>query len=167
MMARHEGCSGQSAAALLRQFPIEGSSLGTSRWFSISAGRIAAFGELTEDMQPIHVDPAAVSLGPFGVQIAHGFLTLSLLTAMLSDVTRQHGITLVETGINYGFDRVRFLSPVPVESRIRGHFTILDLAQRTADEVKVRYGVSVEAEGQLKPVLTAGWIGIYRAKSEA
>ena len=99
-----------------------GQDIGTSRWFTVDQAMIDGFADVTHDHQFIHVDPAAAAQTPFGGTIAHGFLTLSLLSAMVYDaVPPIEGVTM---GVNYGFDRVRFVSPVKVDARVRGHFTL-------------------------------------------
>jgi acyl dehydratase len=103
------------------------------------------------------VDPErAVAETPFGGTIAHGFLTLSLLSAM-----GQEALPTLRNrtmGINYGLDRVRFLSPVPVDARVRGRFTLSDISMRSASQAMLRYQVTVEIEGVEKPALAAEWI---------
>src|SRR5580698_2579435 len=95
-----------------------GGEIGLSRWFTIDQKRIDAFAEITEDRQFIHVDPEAAKASPFGETIAHGFLTLSMLSALAMDALP--AIEGRAMGVNYGFEKLRFLSPVPVGARIRG-----------------------------------------------
>jgi len=104
-----------------------GQKVGTSRWYEMSAARIKAFADVTEDWQPIHLDDAAGVASPFGSTIAHGFLTLSLLSAMVYEMPALQGEAI---GVNYGFERVRFLSPVPTGARVRGHFTLAEISLR-------------------------------------
>jgi len=135
-----------------------GQDIGVSDWAVIDQDKIDAFADVTFDPYFIHVDPArAKTETQFGGTIAHGFLTLSMLSAMAYDALPDiKGRTV---GMNYGFDRVRFLSPVPSGSRIRGRFKIADV-QRKPGQVVVKYGVTVEIEGKDKPALAADWLTI-------
>ncbi|MDR9484934.1 MAG: MaoC family dehydratase [Sediminimonas sp.] len=134
-----------------------GQSLGSSRWFTVDQSMIDGFADITHDHQFIHVDPAAAAQTPFGGTIAHGFLTLSLLSAMVYDaVPTMEGVTM---GVNYGFDRVRFVSPVMVNARMRGHFTLAAFDEPGPDEVQTTLDVEVEIEGADKPALVARWLG--------
>jgi len=136
-----------------------GSEIGVSRWFEISQARINAFAEITEDMQFIHVDPEAAANTPFGGAVAHGFLTMSMLSAMGYDaVPRVEGAAL---GVNYGFDKVRFVAPVRAGSRIRGRFKLMALTQRGPREWQSRYAVEVEIDGGAKPALVAEWLSMF------
>lgn len=127
-----------------------------SRWMTVDQERIDAFAKVTEDELFIHVDPERAKATVFGGTIAHGFLTLSLLSAMAySALPRIEGAV---HGVNYGFDRVRFVRPVPSGSRLRGHFTLRAVTPRSAREWQSTYDVSVEVEGQQKPALAATWL---------
>jgi acyl dehydratase len=134
-----------------------GKEIGTSDWVLVSQEQIDRFAEATGDFQYIHVDPVrAAEETPFGGTIAHGFLTLSLLSKLAGDV-----IPSVEgrvMGINYGFERVRFLSPVRSGSRIRGRFTLESAAPRGERELLMRFAVTVEIENESKPALAADWL---------
>ena len=133
--------------------------LGTSRWFPVTQERIDQFADLTEDPQWIHIDPErAAKETPFGGTIAHGFLSLSLLSAMAMDVVP--GVQGTLMGINYGFDKVRFMNPVREGSKVRGKFTLLEVKQRSDKEWQLRHGVEVEIEGQDKPALIAEWLSL-------
>jgi acyl dehydratase len=127
-----------------------------SRWFVIDQARIDAFAEITEDRQFIHVDPQAARATPFGGPIAHGFLTLSMLSAMGMDALPE--ISGVAMGVNYGFDKLRFLSPVPVGARVRGSFKLTGAAPRTTREWLISVDVTVEIEGAPKPAPAAQWL---------
>jgi acyl dehydratase len=127
-----------------------------SRWMIVDQGRIDAFAKVTEDEQFIHVDVERAAATVFGGTVAHGFLTLSLLSAMAySALPRIEGAA---HGVNYGFDHVRFVRPVPSGSRVRGHFTLRAATLRSAREWRLTYGVSVEIEGAQKPALAATWL---------
>ena len=127
-----------------------------SHWFVVDQARIDAFATVTEDEQFIHIDPERASATPFGGTVAHGFLTLSLLSTMAySALPRIEGAA---HGVNYGFDRVRFLHPVRSGSRVRGRFTLLSVTARSASEWQMTYEVSVEIEGGQKPALAATWL---------
>lgn len=124
-----------------------------SRWFEMGQGRIDAFAAVTEDRQPIHLDPAAAER--FGGTIAHGFLTLSMLSAMAYDAyPEEAGLS-----VNYGFDRIRFLSPVPSGARIRGRFATALEEERAPGERTLHRDVTVEVAGAARPALVARWIG--------
>jgi len=134
-----------------------GQEVGVSSWKMIDQNRIDRFAAVTEDLQFIHVDPErALAETPFGSTIAHGFLTLSLLSAM-----GQEALPTIRNrvmGINYGLERVRFLSPVPVGARVRGRFTLSEVSMRSESQAMLRYQVTVEIEGAEKPALAAEWI---------
>ncbi len=135
-----------------------GQDVGVSDWALIDQKMINAFADVTYDPYFIHTDPErAKKETQLGGSIAHGFLTLSMLSAMAYDALPDiRGRTM---GMNYGFDRIRFLSPVPSGSRIRGRFKIADV-QRKPGQVVVKYAVTVEIEGQEKPALAAEWLTI-------
>lgn len=135
---------------------LVGKEMGVSSWYEIDQKRIDTFADVTEDWQFIHVDPDAAAKTPFGTTIAHGFLTLSMLSAMVYEMPVLEGVAM---GVNYGFDKVRFLSPVPVGSRIRGRFVLSKLDESKPGFVTSYTAVSVEIEGQDKPALAADWIG--------
>jgi acyl dehydratase len=136
-----------------------GKEVGVSKWFTIDQALITAFGELTQDEYFIHMDPArAAKETPFGGSIAHGFLTLSMLSAMAYDALPQvDGRTM---GMNYGFDKIRFISPVPAGSKVRAHFVVAEATAKSERELLVRYAVSIEIEGKPKPALAAEWLTI-------
>ena len=136
-----------------------GKNVGQSEWRSIDQQRIDGFAELTEDPQWIHTDPErAAKESPFGATIAHGFLSLSLLSAMALDVLPT--IKGQVMGINYGFDKVRFMNPVREGSKVRGSFTLLEVKRRSDNQWQLRHGVHVEIEGQKKPALIAEWLSL-------
>ncbi|NNK79531.1 MAG: MaoC family dehydratase [Litoreibacter sp.] len=133
-----------------------GQEVGVSRWFLIDQARIDAFAELCEDHQYIHVSTEKAAQTPFGGTIAHGFLTLSLLSAMAYDA--QSPLAGETLSVNYGFNAIRFLSPVRAGSRVRGRFAVKMVDERRPGEVTVTWGVTVEIEGEEKPALVAEWI---------
>jgi acyl dehydratase len=142
-----------------------GAETGVSRWFEISQARIDAFAEVTEDWQYIHVDPVAAKATPFGGAIAHGFLTLSMLSAIAYDaLPRVEGLAM---GVNYGFDKVRFVAPVRAGARIRGRFKLEALTRRSLSELQAINAVTVEIEGSDKPALVAQWLSLYVLTPEA
>ncbi len=133
-----------------------GEVIGTSAWIEVSQARIDAFAACTEDHQYIHVDPERAKDTPFGTTIAHGFLTLSLLSAMAYEMP---GIDGTVMAVNYGMNRLRFISPVPSGARIRGHFKLLKIEEIRPREIQTTMEVTVEIEGQEKPALVAEWLG--------
>lgn len=135
---------------------MTGNPLGTSSWILIDQERIDAFAKWTNDEQFIHVDPARAAQTPFGTTIAHGFLTLSLLSAMSYDVMPQISGTMMS--LNYGFNSARFISPVKVGSRIRGMFELKDCSERKPGKWLATTSVTVEIEGAASPALTAEWL---------
>ncbi len=135
-----------------------GGELGVSRWFEMPQSRLNAFADAIEDWQFIHVDPEAAKATPFGGTVAHGFLTLSMLSAMAYDVMPP--IEGLAMGVNYGFDKVRLIAPVPAGSRIRGRFTLMELERRSETEWRMRKGVKVEIEGGARPALAAEWLSL-------
>ncbi|MZR12365.1 MaoC family dehydratase [Maritimibacter sp. DP07] len=136
---------------------LKGTEIGVSRWFDITQARIDAFADATEDHQYIHTDPEAAAQSPFGGTIAHGFLTLSLLSAMTYDCVPVVDGTAMS--VNYGMNRMRFLSPVKVDSRIRARFVLKDVDTSRPGEITTITDVTVEIDGSDKPALVAEWIG--------
>lgn len=136
-----------------------GTEVGVSDWITVDQEMINDFGKSTLDDQFIHTDPERAKLeSPFGGTIAHGFLTLSLLSAMnYSALPRIREQTM---GINYGFDKLHFSAPVKSGARIRGHFTLAEARFRGAAMLMNTYDVTVEIEGEKKPALTARWTTI-------
>ncbi len=129
-----------------------GDTYGPSEWLEVTQARIDGFAEATGDDQWIHVDPEKAAQGPFGTTIAHGFLTLSLLVKFQYEVRPERGE--FRMGINYGVNKVRFPAPVPVGSRIRAHFEILEVSEVEGGVQVVTKG-TVEREGEEKPVCVA------------
>ena len=129
-----------------------------SRWVEIDQSRINAFADATEDWQFIHVDPEAAKATPFGGTIAHGFLTLSLMSAMTYDANPP--LEGVGMGVNYGFDKLRFLAPVAAGSRVRGRFKLMSAEDKGGGRWLIKHEVTVEIEGAEKPALIAEWLGM-------
>ena len=123
--------------------------LGTSAWHSVEQRSVDLFAEATGDHQWIHVDPGAAAAGPFGGTIAHGYLSLSMLPMLMSEVLSVEGARM---GVNYGIERVRFTAPVPTGSEVRLQAKLLS-AERRGDGVLYRVGVQIEIRGSEKPAL--------------
>jgi acyl dehydratase len=123
--------------------------LGTSDWHEITQEQIDQFASATGDQQWIHVDPEAAANGPFGTTVAHGYLTLSMLPMLLSEVV---SVSDAVMGVNYGTEKIRFTSPVPSGSRVRLHARLVR-AERRGPSVVWTVGVEVEIEGKEKPAL--------------
>lgn len=133
-----------------------GTELGRSDWLAVDQGMIDRFADLTGDHQFIHVDPARAAATPLGGTVAHGFLTLSLLGALgMQMVPPLAGAGMI---INYGFDRLRFLTPVRSGRQIRGRLSLLAVDAKGPGQLLIRYAVSVEVEGSDKPALAAEWL---------
>ncbi len=137
-----------------------GKNLGSSPWLEITQERVNQFAEATGDFQFIHLDPErAAKESPFGGTIAHGFLTLSLLS-MLSAQSPTIKIAGCSVLINYGLDKVRFVHPVAVGSRIRAHFTLVSAVEKSRGAYLVKHKITVEIEGKDKPAMIAEWLGM-------
>ena len=135
-----------------------GQEVGVSDWILIDQARIDAFAAVTEDRQFIHVDPAAAARTPFGGTVAHGFLTLSLLSRFAADAMLiPEGVKM---GVNYGFEKVRFMAPVRSGKRVRGRFRLERLDEKRPGQWQFVHKVTVEIEGEDKPALVADWIGL-------
>ena len=132
-----------------------------SAWIDVTQERINTFADCTEDHQFIHVDEEAAKNTPFGGTIAHGFLTLSLLSKMVEG----NGVIPENTvmGLNYGFDKVRFLAPVASGRRVRCHSEVLNVDRKDDNRFLVKQGVSVEIEGEDTPALVAEWLSMVIA----
>ncbi|MEU5645083.1 MaoC family dehydratase [Streptomyces milbemycinicus] len=135
-----------------------GEDLGPSDWLEIDQKRIDLFAEATGDHQWIHVDPEKAAAGPFGTTIAHGYLTLSLLPSFTPQLLRVEGVRM---GINYGVNKVRFPSPVPVDSRLRATGRLAEVTEVADGGVQVTLVVTVEREGGQKPVCVAESVARY------
>ena len=132
-----------------------GVEIGLSSWITIDQAMIDAFAAVTGDNQFIHTDPQAAQKTALGGTIAHGFLTLSLLPKMIEECAARPAQTT--TGVNYGVDHVRFITPVPVGARIRGRFVLNDYVEPRPGVRKLCWDVTVEIEGEKKPALVAKW----------
>ncbi|MCK1420513.1 MaoC family dehydratase [Bradyrhizobium sp. 182] len=136
-----------------------GKEIGVSSWHLIDQPRIDAYADVIEDHQFIHVDPErAKKETAFGTTIAHGFLTMSLMSFMSYEVMPVIAGTTM--GVNYGFDKLRFISPVRSGKRVRGRFMLTEAKLRKAGELQSRTNVTVEIEGEDKPALVANWLGL-------
>jgi acyl dehydratase len=136
---------------------LVGREVATSDWLVITQDRINAFADATSDHQWIHVDSGRARETPFGATIAHGFLTLSLLSTLMRDAVTVEGPRMT---LNYGLNRVRFVSPVPSGSRIRARVTLATIDDR-GDSIQATWGVTIECEGGDKPAVVAEWIVRY------
>ncbi|WP_426609422.1 MaoC family dehydratase [Bradyrhizobium sp. McL0616] len=136
-----------------------GKEIGVSSWHLVDQPRIDTYADVIEDHQFIHVDPErAKKETAFGTTIAHGFLTMSLLSIMSYEVMPVIAGTTM--GVNYGFDKLRFISPVRSGKRVRGRFVLAEAKLRKANELQSRTNVTVEIEGEDKPALVAEWLGL-------
>ncbi|MDI4238324.1 MaoC family dehydratase [Bradyrhizobium sp. Arg237L] len=135
-----------------------GKEIGVSAWHLIDQKRIDTYADVIEDHQFIHVDPERAKETAFGTTIAHGFLTMSLLSIMSYQVMPViEGTTM---GVNYGFDKLRFISPVRSGKRVRGRFVLAEAKLRKPTELASRTNVTVEIEGEEKPALVADWLAL-------
>jgi len=137
---------------------LVGTEVGTSEWIMVDQDRINVFADVTEDHQFIHINEDMAKMTPFGGTIAHGFLTLSLLAKF----SESAGIVIegVKMGVNYGFEKVRFLAPVPSGSKVRGRFTLKSAVEKKPGQHLLTYEVTVDIEGGDKPALIADWLGM-------
>ena len=135
---------------------LVGQETGVSDWVAVEQERINIFANATEDHQFIHVNPEAAKQTPFGGTIAHGLLTLSLLPKLAEQGTIS--LENVVMGVNYGFDKVRFINPVKTGSKVRGRFTLKDFAEKAPSQFLFTFTVQVEIEGTDKPALIADWL---------
>jgi acyl dehydratase len=135
---------------------LAGTDLGVTDWLEITQERVNVFADATDDHQWIHVDPARAADGPFGAPIAHGFLTLSLAVTFWTELLEVDGVT---TKVNYGLDKVRFVSPVKVGSKVRMNAVVAEVAE-VAGGYQLAVDQTIEIEGGAKPAVVAR--GIYR-----
>jgi acyl dehydratase len=146
-----------TVASVAELTALTGQHLGYSRWREITQDQINTFADATDDHQWIHVDPERAAAGPFGTTIAHGFLTLSLLVPMWSEILHYDGVRLA---VNYGLNKVRFTSPVPVGSKIRAGATLVSVETAADGSLQVIADFVIEREGADKPCCIAQ--GLYR-----
>lgn len=137
---------------------MAGTKLGVGEWVTVDQDRINAFADCTEDHQFIHIDEEAAARTPFGGTIAHGFLTLSLMVKMCEDLgAHPEGILM---GVNYGLNKVRFLTPVRAGKRVRAHVELVNVEQKDANRFLTTQNITVEIEGEENPALVAEWLGM-------
>lgn len=135
-----------------------GTDLGASEWLTVDQARIDGFAQVTGDHQWIHVDPVRAALGPFGTTIAHGYLTLSLVNVFLPEILEVRGFS---AGVNIGSDRLRFVAPVPVGSRLRGRGEILRVEEVMGGSIQATVRITVDIEGADKPACVVETISRY------
>jgi acyl dehydratase len=136
-----------------------GQEVGITEWLEIDQERINKFADATGDHQYIHVDPERAAQTPFGTTIAHGFLTLSLMSMFRS---MNGGIKLENAvmGINYGLDKVRFINPVKVGNKIRARFELISAEEKKPNHYLMKHNVTIDIDGEEKPALIAEWLGM-------
>ena len=134
-----------------------GKEVGVSEWFEITQDDVNLFADVTRDHQFIHIDPDKAAQTPFGGTIAHGFLTLSMLSHF-SENGMSVGLEGAKMGVNYGSDKVRFIQPVRVGSRIRGRSTLMSMEEKNPGQYLIKSAITVEIEGVDKPALMAEWL---------
>lgn len=138
-----------------------GKTMGESEWFQIDQDRINAFADTTLDHQFIHVDPEKAKATPFGGTIAHGFLTLSLLPHLQSQMSELVVPADLKMGMNYGFDKIRFLAPVKTGSRVRAVATLKEVTEKNPGQFLFSSEYTIEIEDSPKPALIADWLLMY------
>lgn len=138
-------------AETLRALPVQ-----ETGWITLDRARVQGFADVTEDWQFIHLDEARAAQTPFGGTIAHGFLTLSMLSAMSYQI--MDGVPGIASSVNYGFDRIRFVAPVRVGHRIKGRFTLASLEEQAGGALDAHWEVQVLIEEGARPALVAHWI---------
>jgi acyl dehydratase len=134
-----------------------GATLGTSEWITVDQGQVDGFADVTGDHQWIHVDPVRAKEGPFGTTIAHGYLTLAMAPVVLGQVVE---VGEVQAAVNYGLNKVRFPSPVPVGSRVRGHVSLVSATPR-GESVEAVFSMTLEVEGSSRPGCVAEMVVLY------
>lgn len=132
-----------------------GQDWGHTPWLELTQDRITAFGGITLDFDPHHIDPMQAAKGPFGKPAAQGFLTLSLLTHFIENVPLK---VEFHQNINYGLNRVRFIAPALVNDKLRAEFTLQDVAERKPGELLMTLAVTVVIDGKERPAMTAEWL---------
>jgi acyl dehydratase len=136
-----------------------GKEVGVTDWLEVDQDRINKFADATGDHQYIHIDAERAAETPFGTTIAHGFLTLSLLSMLGS---KNGGMKLKNSvmGINYGLDKVRFINPVKVDAKIRARFQLISAEEKNPKHYLMKHNVTIEIDGEEKPALIAEWLGM-------
>ncbi len=139
---------------------MTGNVIGVSEWLTVDQAMINKFADATGDHQFIHIDEEKAKLTPFGGTIAHGFLTLSLMPVLtqMADMPRMDGIKM---GVNYGGNKTRFLAPVRSGKRVRGHFKLLEIAEKRTRQYQQTVEYTLEIEGEDKPALIAEWVSQF------
>ena len=145
-----------TASSITKLLTLKRNKEWTSKWFQVDQELINSFAKVTRDNQYIHIDPNKAKDTEYGTTIAHGFLTMSLLSAMYYDAIPQ--IEGLKMGINIGFDRLRFLAPVKSTDKIRGVFKLSKITEKSPDVIKLTWSTKVEIEGNARPALLAIWI---------
>jgi acyl dehydratase len=143
---------------------IIGQEIGVSDWFLVDQNRIDQFADCTEDHQWIHVDVERATRGPFGITIAHGFLTLALIPAMSQCIQLPFDDAIVQMRLNYGLNKVRFLNPVPVNSKVRSKIVLAHVEEKAPNRILLTYTHTIEIEGQDKPACVAEMLGLVVLK---
>jgi acyl dehydratase len=133
-----------------------GKEIGVSDWFTLDQDRIDRFADVTEDHMFLHVNPEAAATTPFGGTIAHGLLTLSMMPVMAYQAVP--GVSGTKMGVNYGYNRVRFMAPVKSGKRVRGRFTVKAVEPQSGGRMQIVHDVTIEIEDEAKPALAAEWI---------
>lgn len=136
-----------------------GQEVGVTDWIEIDQDRINKFADATGDHQYIHVDPERAAQTPFGTTIAHGFLTLSLMS-MFSSMDGSIKLANTVMGINYGLDKVRFINPVKVGDKIRARFELVSAEEKKPNHYLMKHNVTIDIDGEEKPALIAQWLGM-------
>jgi acyl dehydratase len=136
-----------------------GAPVGISTWHRLTQSAINIFADITSDLQYIHVDEARAKEGPFGGTIAHGMLSLSMISVMFYEAVPP--VEGVATSVNYGFDKVRFLSPVPSGAELNGTFTLFAVEDRGKGQYLFRYTVTMQAKGAAKAAVHAEWLVMH------
>jgi acyl dehydratase len=146
-------------------FALIGQEIGVSRWIEVTQKKITEFGLLTEDPDQMHIDADwADKNSPYGCTIAFGFLTISLLTTMVNEIVARPKDEV--STLNYGFDKLRLLSPVKVGKRIRARIVLNDLTLRSPTQYRSVYGITVDIENETKPALVADWLAVCNVQQE-
>ena len=133
-----------------------GDEIGVSDWFLIDQDRINTFADTTEDHMFLHVDPEAAAETPFGGTIAHGLLTLSMMPVMAYQAVP--GVSGTKMGVNYGYNRIRFMAPVKSGKRIRGRFIVKSVEPKSGGRMEITHEATIEIEGEDKPALVGEWL---------